>query len=361
MSDLGRVNLLVGTNNSGKTSVLEAIEILTSRGNPATIWQILWRRGERITTLLPITPGDQPAPRLIIETDVCHLFTGHGIHPGTHFSLEAKNQTPQRSVTVEVVELSPKERAEIVASPPGDINLISRLALKITGHPAPAIARVPLSKAGGMSAQNFDFPQRRGITGKEISPSQFITTDSLSGDHLVSSWGQVALKPEEEMVLEALRVLDNDIERIAPVTSSQPYFWTSPSRGGFMVKLKSSEQPVPIGSMGDGMWRMLAMSIAITLCKGGTLLVDEIDTGLHYTVMSSMWKLIFNAAKQFDVQVFATTHSYDCIYSLAQLVEDHTDAENPITVQRVEPGRSESVPFSEQELTVAAEREIEVR
>ncbi|HZL51690.1 MAG TPA: ATP-binding protein, partial [Terracidiphilus sp.] len=171
---------------------------------------------------------------------------------------------------------------------------------------------------------------------------------------------QVSLKPEEELVLDALRVLDKDIERIAPSSPGTPYYYSPTQRGGFMVKRKSAEQPVPIGSMGDGMWRMLAMSVAITLCKGGTLLVDEIDTGLHHTTMSSMWKLIYSAAKQFDVQVFATTHSYDCIYSLAQLAEE-SDSAHPISVQRVESGRSKTIPFSEQELTVAAEREIEAR
>jgi AAA15 family ATPase/GTPase len=125
-----------------------------------------------------------------------------------------------------------------------------------------------------------------------------------------------------------------------------------------MVKLKSSDQPVPIGSMGDGIWRMLALSIAIALSKSGTLLVDEIDTGLHYTVMSKMWNLIYAAAKQFDVQVFATTHSYDCVHSLAQIP---VDRDPQITVQRIEAHRPQSVPYDQEELTVAASREIEVR
>jgi len=48
MSELERVNLLVGSNNSGKTSALEAIYLLVSRGDPLAIWRLLWRRGERL-------------------------------------------------------------------------------------------------------------------------------------------------------------------------------------------------------------------------------------------------------------------------------------------------------------------------
>lgn len=101
------------------------------------------------------------------------------------------------------------------------------------------------------------------------------------------------------------------------------------------------------------------MAIAITHCAGGTLLIDEIDTGLHYTVMSKMWNLIYSAAKRFDVQVFATTHSYDCVYSLAQI--EPSGGRDSITVQRIEAGRQRPVPYDEDEIAMAASRDIEVR
>jgi AAA15 family ATPase/GTPase len=112
--------------------------------------------------------------------------------------------------------------------------------------------------------------------------------------------------------------------------------------------------------MGDGMWRMFVLAVAITQCKDGTLLVDEIDTGLHYSVMAQMWKLIFDAAKEFNVQVFATTHSYDCVYSLAHICAK-ADEGNHVTVQRIETGKTKAIPYAEYEIKVAADREIEVR
>jgi AAA15 family ATPase/GTPase len=114
--------------------------------------------------------------------------------------------------------------------------------------------------------------------------------------------------------------------------------------------------------MGDGMWRMLAMAIAITQCKGGVLLVDEIDSGLHYSVLTDMWKLISraSAASGFDVQVFATTHSGDCIRSLAEYICDaHGDSN--ATIQRIEAGKYKSVSYNEHEIGIAASERIEVR
>jgi hypothetical protein len=85
MSDLGRVNLLVGKNNSGKTSVLEAIYLLSSGGHPAALWQLMSRRGESVQDA-------QAGRRAEAEFEICHLFTGHELvrGPGSALRHEIK-------------------------------------------------------------------------------------------------------------------------------------------------------------------------------------------------------------------------------------------------------------------------------
>src|SRR5207244_1531771 len=114
---------------------------------------------------------------------------------------------------------------------------------------------------------------------------------------------------EEELVVRALRFIDTEIERVAPLVS--PYWFGGTSRGGFVVRRRGEER-VPIGSFGDGIWRMFALAVALSRVKGGLLLIDEIDTGLHFTVMTEMWRFVNDVSKEFNIQVFATTHSYDC-------------------------------------------------
>lgn len=106
---------------------------------------------------------------------------------------------------------------------------------------------------------------------------------------------------------------------------------------------------------------MLTLAIVLTQCVGGMLFIDEIDTGLHYTVMADMWRLIHAASRQFDVQVFASTHSYDCVHSLATICQSTDDVSDEVSIQRIESGRSDSIPFSESEIRTAAERRIEIR
>ena len=242
--------------------------------------------------------------------------------------------------------------------------LPSRIGLQIKGTPTPITPTIPLSRIGGLSPDALDIPRRmqqRKLSYDEEIPTQFITAESLGGSELVSLWETIALTSNEERVLNALRLLEPTIEKIASVAVTPDYYIGGNQRGGFRVKFKDADRPVPIGSLGDGIWRLLVMAIAIAQCKDGILLIDEIDTGLHYSVMSDMWRLIYGAAKELNVQVFATTHSNDCIRSLAEVCCAEEDAGKNVTLHRIERGRKKSVAYSSKEIEVAAARGIEVR
>jgi hypothetical protein len=338
MDGLGRINLLVGTNNSGKTSVLEAVYLLYSAGDADALKQLLWWRGEQLAPTNPVP--EHPFPELAIA----HLFAGHALRAEASIRISAAGRI-RRTIQLTVKDVPPKSDAG-VARPRG-------LNLEVRATPQrPLLDTIELSASEGLIT---DMSELRGLSNHR-PPALFIAPD-FSSARLATAWNSIALTPSEELVLEALRFLDSSIERIAQTTTT---YYPAPARGGFIVKRAGSDLPVPIGSMGDGMWRMLAMSIAITQCRGGVLLVDEIDTGLHYSVMSQMWKLIYNAAQELDVQIFATTHSYDCVYSLAQMCSGR-EAKKSVTVQRIEVGKKRAVPYDEEEITVAASRDIEVR
>ena len=90
-----------------------------------------------------------------------------------------------------------------------------------------------------------------------------------------------------------------------------------PARGGIVVGVKGQEGRLPIGSMGDGMRRLMALATSLAFTKDGCLFVDEIDTGLHYSIMADMWQLVVEKSVASNTQVFATTHSWDCIEGLS--------------------------------------------
>lgn len=351
MDELACVNLLVGRNNSGKTSVLEALYLLASGGDPVALWRIVNRRGERVD----IEPNPRAGPEP--EMDITHLFHGHQGAAGASFALTTKNGSPPRSLTYTIREMrgedsSGQERGE----PP-----VSRTALVVTGTPSPLVGPLPLTRLGGLRGDFLDATRRpRRSQTDRIRPAQFITTESLSPEELANMWNDIVLTEAEDRVLQALRFIEDKIERVAAIVTRQPYFYYAPgARGGFRVKLSDSPIPIPIGSLGDGIWRMLAMAIALVRAKGGVLLVDEIDTGLHYTVLADMWRLIFRTAQEFDIQVFATTHSFDCVHSLATICQ--SEGPNHVTIQRVEAAQEVAVRYTERQIKIAADRQIEVR
>ncbi len=359
LQQLGRVNLLVGTNNSGKTSILEAIQLLCSRNNLEPLAESIDRRGEYFW-------GDGKSGfDTRSEFDISHLFYGHQIEADSQFSITGIRENLQEICLASVVESSidsdngrsykydKRRNWDDELENLGTLSLIFQWILNQSEEPS---IRIPLSLDNGLP-KNF-LRHFSGTSDKGASKNQFITSSSLSVERMTELFDQVVLTPEEELVYEALQTIEPTIERIASVGSKK---YRNAERGGFVVRLANDHQRIPIGSMGDGIWRMLGLTLAIVNTKGGILLADEIDTGLHFSVMSDMWKLIWETAKRLDVQIFATTHNSDCWTSLAAIANSENETEDGITIQRIERGKPASIIFNERQIVIAAERGIEVR
>ncbi|MFP5275264.1 AAA family ATPase [Coleofasciculus sp.] len=353
LQQLGRVNLLVGKNNSGKTSILEAIQLLCSKGNPEPLVEAMTNRGEYFWS------NDISRDKRYRELAIRHLFYGHEIEPGIEFSISGLNDNFQDKLFVSIDKRPIASRADSEIE--SDESISFELVFNISwtdGNKRESWKR-SLSSNGGLS---LDYIRPLRVTSKpskNAAINQYITSSSLTTTNMIELFDQVVLTPNEMLVYKALRTIEPKIERLASITSESHRYLES--RGGFVVRLSDSDQRVPIGSMGDGIWRMLGLALSTVCAKGGVLLVDEIDTGLHFTAMEDMWKLILETAKKLNVQVFATTHNSDCWTSLASIASQEQDTEDGITIQRIESGKETGVFFAEREIVIAAQRGIEIR
>jgi len=359
LQHLSRVNLLVGTNNSGKTSILEAIQLLCSRGNLEPLAEVMINRGEYFY-------NDDRRVRNT-ELDICHLFYGHKIEPGSKFSISSMNETIENEVVASIDlrrSMRPKsdeipdfyQLENLLYEAANELNQLG-LVFKWSQGTETESFLVSISPDGGLSTDSLrPYPVSMETPTKK---TQFVTSSSLTTQKMTELFNQVVLTPEETLVQEALQTIEPKIERIAAISTERYRF--SDSRGGFVVRLSDSNQRVPIGSMGDGIWRILGLALSTVCARDGFLFVDEIDTGLHFTAMSDMWKLVWKTAERLNVQVFATTHNSDCWTSLASIASQEDRTGDGITIQRIERGKNTSVVFTEREIVIAAERGIEVR
>ena len=349
LDGLGRINLLVGTNNSGKTSILECIELLRSAGNPHALATILVRRGE-----WGHSSGEERQDYL----DVTHLFANHELFgkfavEGTAVDTRSRASWNNR-VTVDVTDF---RNDQLELEQEDSLEEEGQLTLRVNWSDAAEEFKARTTTEGLLR-----WPWARRISRFRDGPSQFvqfIKTNGMTTVDVVRLFDDIVLTEQEEHVTEALRIIDRSIERIASVgIERRPYMREGP--GGVVLKLHGVPYRVPIGSAGDGMWRMLGLALALSNAKGGVLLVDEIDTGLHYSVMENMWRMISERAVALDVQVFATTHSRDCYESLAAVVRP-SSRPTGVTIQRIDTRRKRAMRLSDDDIVAAAERGLEVR
>ena len=347
LTDLTRVNLLVGKNNCGKTSILEAINLLVSGGNPLVLRRLAKGRGE-VSEAGTESRGEW-------EADISHFFFGHRLAPGISFRISADDRYGHLSVTVHPAPL--EEQPEL----PYFHEIVEQLfpfVLKMEGNASQDLPEIPLNENGFLlNSRQLRFFRRRSA-GLPAPPVQFVTPDSLDLIPMRAIWDTVLTEGRESTVINAMKILENDLDSIHFLTSNAS--WRRYGRTGVLLGFQGGGRRVPLGSYGDGMRRLLALSLSLIQTANGFLLIDEIDTGLHWTVMEDMWRLVVDAARQSSVQVFATTHSYDCIRGLASLVDSVPEFAPDVSIQKIG-SLDRAVALDAEQILVAVDQDIEVR
>lgn len=342
---LGRVNLIVGKNNVGKTSLLEAIQLFANRtSNPTLIWDIMSTRHEVKQPFVNIRD---------MLTALKYLFYGrYDIKPGISPIQIGSIDFPQETLSIAIDWSATEIRDTDVHTrslKPGENYISDNLS-----------PRISIQAVGGGLNYLIDpsLPLNSLVLNSNEIPCVFTTAHGVSSQYLTKLWDGIALTNLETDVLSALRLL-------APGLIDLNFVSTPLSRGERIpvVKLAGNDEPLPLYSLGDGMIRALGISLALVNAKDGLLLIDEFENGLYYTVQPDIWKLIFRVARRLNVQVFATTHSWDCIEAFQAAASSLNDQQNEGLLIRLEHIHNAIVPtlFDEQELSIATREHIELR
>ncbi len=285
---LGRVNLIVGKNNVGKTALLEALWIYFSRDG--VLNEILNSRYE---------------DRLSVS------FSGNG-------NIVSKNLFNRNSVN-------------------------AKFQIGYVNDESPIIARWD-THSGIYTHRNSYYAIKKNF---------FIKTDGLTNDEITTFWDETELTPKEDDVIESMKFISPNLLRVRLKNVQKneriPY-----------AQIENWEEPLTLKSFGEGLNRLFGISLALVNCKDGVLLIDEVEGGFHYSVLPDVWKLIFKTAKDLNVQVFATTHSKDCIEAFAQAAYDSPEEGELIRLER-QGEKIVAKTISEERLAQAVNHDVEVR
>jgi AAA15 family ATPase/GTPase len=360
ISSLARVNLITGKNNTGKSSILEAIAIYATKGDLNLIYQLLGERGENYRQ----TEANKNSTDLNMRA-LSSLFTNrlddfdNSISIGSIKSnLLGEIQSSDKSVSLRFV----KYFDEIQRDDQGVAIARKRTLLKNITDKESASFKVGLEiRAEGSSyilSLDEDRPSRFGFKGLGNNENfQFIRTRNIDKEINGKLFDNITLTQKEQYVIDALKIIESSTERIAFVEEAA-------SRGvrTAVIKLSSNQGVLPLRSMGDGINRILTIILALVNSDNGFLLIDEFENGLHHTVQEQLWNVIFNLAQKLDVQIFATTHSEDCISGFENILNSpNNSVDGKLIRLDNKDGTIKQVEFNAEELKIANDQHIETR
>lgn len=350
---VGQINLIVGKNNGGKSAVLEAIRLYAGHANKALLDDIALSHDETLQDLFTGRrfPTDDDWEHAIqigeVQNPASILHIRHAYAVETEERAEG-NGTPTVQWRVKTV-------------PKSDISQVEGRLMQVLYVTQQARAFPTIF----LDSDRFLVPDTVPPT-----PCGFVPTQLLSMDELADDWDQIGLTEHEDIVLRALRVITPEFEGLKFVRNedNRAALPRTPKalRRSAKVKLSNTPAPVALKSLGDGMQRILQIALKLVSARGGFLLIDEFENGLHYSVQESVWTLLFEMAAQLDIQVFATTHSWDCIESFAKVAHDRKDTEGVLfrvgrSVRASDRGRVIATVFDEEALYNITQSDVEVR
>lgn len=360
---LGRVNLVVGKNNSGKSTVLEALRVYAQNANPSFLDELLIGHDEGLRSVNQLEPSKPEAEQIPYQ----NFFTGRVFPSGDDEHIYIGDHEEANFVRIaHALYIEEQESA-------GDF-----IRLKRTPVPK-SEAREDVAPALLISSSRREHPRVMPISGVilgarrnrspspdgEVIPVGFVPTGLLPSRSLADLWDSIALTNFDAAVKDGLRIIEPDVDGIAFVNREPSRSSRGESERAAIVKLARSAAPVPLNSMGDGMTRILQLLLALVPARGGIYLVDEFENGLHYSIQEDVWKLIFRLAISNDIQVFAATHSWDCVEAFKKVA---AQIDQPAVLFRVgksirksEGGKIIATAFDRNALVELAQSDLELR
>jgi AAA15 family ATPase/GTPase len=351
---LKRVTLITGKNNTGKSSLLEALSIWAVRGRFYRLLEIMSERNELIEDnkngngYYGKKAGPQEVLKIVKEYEPLFFNRKIDYSGGDAINLIANGNEEIHLRFVKYV--FDGQEKKVIGDEADEFNIGFRIGyLKSKAKSTPPFARhLVLADEVLLRQKIANYP--KWLPQDEY---QYLGTQHPDKEASREQLSKITLTDMEDELVRMLKGVEKNIQRIG--------FSGEKKDNQIYVRLDGYREPVLLTSMGDGMSRITAIMLALANSKNGFLLVDEFENGLHWTVQEQLWEVIFRLSKQLNVQVFATTHSDDCIRAFSNVMNKSYMEEGVLMRLDNKNGEISPTVYSPEELAIATENLIETR
>ncbi len=278
LSNLKDINILVGENNTGKTSLLEAINILEYPGEIGHYINVC-RQREGKGKISPYSIFENSLSKdndnLYNEVDINSKINERAV--GSHIKVE----------NVQVIKSDSNSR---------EVNAFEGVISYSYGdHPLDT----------NESRLYIDDETDKLTISRANSFSPIKITRVMPFDHIDKIMETKLIKEgKKQEIIDALNIFDKEITGFETIKEDREI--------KTYIQHKSTGL-LPISAYGDGLKKVVYLSSIIADAKGGVLLIDEIETALHYSAMKDVFKWLIKATNEYKIQIFATTHSSEAL------------------------------------------------
>ena len=334
IEDLSRVNIFLGHNNSGKSTILESLMLLMGMSNPDIVQRVNSFRTRNLFSNF---------------NDVRYIF--HNLD----FSQAPVIQAQQfdgigRNLKMNLTYIF--DEKENLAQPQ-----IPTSETKVFLNTLEMNFSISSEKETKSYRSSVTFHQG-AVTRKTIAEgyleknsASFLSAD-LMANNTANDLAELIKRKKKDVVLERLVKFDDRINAIETIGNE------------IFIGFEGMGELLPIGMTGDGLRRYLSIVASSANTTNNIILIDEIDNGLHYSAYKKLWESIFALATDTNKQVFITTHSQETLYQLYQMLEEnpqYQDAFRLYTIEQTLKKDHQAYKYGYAEFKDACQNEVELR
>jgi AAA15 family ATPase/GTPase len=298
LTGLKRINAIVGPNGAGKTALLEAI-FLASGASPELALRVKIFRG-----LASLYISQAKAAYEALWKDMFYSFDQRQaieislvMEGGAERTLHI-NYGQESGMLLPLNDITRNPEALAAITP---ITFTWRLP---SGK---EISAVPEVHSNGLK---MVIPEPI-----EAIPGSFFTSASIpTQDETATNFSVLSIRNDDERIVNAMKSEFPFIQSLSvQISGGTPTVFAS---------VEGLAEKIPLNLLSSGVTKLLGLLLGIAAQKGGVVCIDELENGFYFDRLPAIWSLLYEFAKEYDVQVFASTHSWECLQAAADLASD---------------------------------------